>query len=122
MRLLFVAAAVLTALAVSSAASAASSYCSPTGDYCTSTTRVTGTVLLRLTTFSFQGPIRICVTAPTRRRVCKTFRLAKRGATWRTSVRWYRNFPNAGPGRYRVGFFIGPTRLGPLLDFVIRGD
>ena len=56
MRLVVLAAAVLAALAVSSAAGAATSYCSPSGDYCTSTARVNGTVLLRVTTFSFQGP------------------------------------------------------------------
>ena len=120
MRGLVLAAAAVAALAVAPAASAASSYCSPSCDYCTSTQRVGGAVMLRLTTFSFSEPVRICVTGPNGRRVCKTFRPAKRGATWQVNVRWHRHFPNAGRGRYRVGFFLGRTRLGPVLDFRLR--
>jgi hypothetical protein len=49
-RLLLVVGAALCALGVAPAASAASSYCSPTGDYCTSTQRVGGAVMLRMST------------------------------------------------------------------------
>jgi hypothetical protein len=110
----------LAALALAASASAASSYCSPTGDYCTSTTREGGAVFLRLSTFSFIGPIKICVTDPKAKRVCRTFALRKRGTMYQVKVRWHRNFPSGGPGRYRVGFFLGRTRLGPVLDFRIR--
>jgi hypothetical protein len=119
-RALLIALVLLAGLAASSSASAASNYCSPSGDYCTSTARVGGAVMLRLTTFSFSGPIRICVTDPTSKRVCKRFPLRKRSGTWQASVRWHRHFPNAGRGRYRVAFFLGSTRLGPVLDFRIR--
>lgn len=110
----------LAALALAASASAASNYCSPTGDYCTSTAREGGAVFLRLSTFSFIGPIKICVTNPKSKRVCRTFQLKKRGAMYQVKVRWHRNYPSAGPGRYRVGFFLGRTRLGPILDFRIR--
>lgn len=120
MRALFLGAIVLAALAVSTSAGAASNYCSPSGDYCTSTARVGGAVMLRLSTFSFSGAIRICVTDPEAKRVCKRFPLRKRGAMWHVAVRWHRQFPNAGAGRYRVAFFLGGTRLGPVLDFRLR--
>lgn len=110
----------LAALALAASASAANSYCSPTGDYCTSTQRQSGAVYLRLSTFSFIGPIRICVTDPKSKRVCRTFQLRKRGAMWQVAVRWRSHYPSAGPGRYRVGFFLGRTRLGPALDFRLR--
>lgn len=111
---------VLAAFALAASATAATNYCSPTGDYCTSTAREGGAVFLRLSTFSFIGPIKICVTDPKAKRVCRTFQLRKRGAMWQVKVRWHRNYANTGPGRYRVAFFLGRTRLGPVLDFRIR--
>lgn len=114
-RLLIVAG--LLALALPASATAASTYCSPTGDYCTSTARQGGAVLLRLSTFSFSGSIRICVTDPKAKRACKRFPLEKRGAMWKVTVRWHRHFPNGGKGLYRVRFFTQSTQLGPVLDF-----
>jgi hypothetical protein len=110
----------LVAGVLAGSAGAASRYCSPTGDYCTSTTRQSGAVFLRLTTFSFSGRLRICVTDPRSRRVCRTFTLRRHGGTWQVSVRWHRRYPNGGPGRYRVEFLTGGTRLGPVLDFRLR--
>ena len=120
MRLPIVLATGLAALAVAGSAGAASSYCSPTGDYCTSTQRQSGAVYLRLSAFSNIGTIRICVTDPKSKRVCRSFPLLKRGTMWQVSVRWRSRYPSAGAGRYRVGFFLGRTRLGPLLDFRVR--
>ncbi|MDP9491430.1 MAG: hypothetical protein M3P42_04405 [Actinomycetota bacterium] len=120
MRLPVILAVGFAALALTGSAMAATNYCSPTGDYCTSTAREGGAVFLRLSTFSFIGPIRICVIDPKSKRVCRTFKLTKRGAMWQVKVRWHRNYPNTGPGRYRVAFFLGATRLGPVLDFRIR--
>ncbi|MBA2360457.1 MAG: hypothetical protein H0V79_05905 [Actinobacteria bacterium] len=114
----------LTAVVASSvlapSAAAKSNYCSPTGDYCTSTARVEGAVLIRLTTFSFSGSVRICVTDPKAKRACRIFLLRKRGSMWQLSVRWHRHFPNGGPGVYRVRFFKQSTQLGPVLDFRLR--
>ena len=102
-------------------AGAANGYCSPTGDYCTSTTRRDGAVFLQLRTFSFRGRIRICVTDPRGRRVCRRFLLrARPQGVYEVKVRWHRHYPNGGPGRYRVVFLIGGTRLGPVLDFRLR--
>jgi hypothetical protein len=112
--------AVVVAGVLAASAGAASRYCSPTGDYCTSTQRISGAVYLRLSTFSFSGPVKVCVTEPGGIRECRTFRLRRRGSTWQLNLRWRTYFPPAGPGRYRVAFFLGRTRLGPVLDFSLR--
>jgi hypothetical protein len=108
---------ILGALALAPAAAAADRYCSPTGDFCTSTRRISGAVYLRLSTFSFSGPVKVCVTEPGGIRQCRTFRLRRRGSAWQLNLRWRTYFSPAGPGRYRVAFFLGRTRLGPVLDF-----
>jgi hypothetical protein len=108
---------VVAAGMLAASASASSRYCSPTGDFCTSTQRVSGAVYLRLSTFSFGGPVKVCVTEPGGIRQCRTFRLRRRGSVWQLSLRWATYFSPAGPGRYRVAFFLGRTRLGPVLDF-----
>jgi hypothetical protein len=113
--------AVVVTLGAAASAGAANGYCSPTGDYCTSTQRQGGAVFLQLRTFSFRGTVRICVTDPRQRRLCRSFRLRPRPqGVFEVKVRWHRNYPNGGRGRYRVGFFVGTTRLGPVLDFRLR--
>jgi hypothetical protein len=116
-RIALIVAVVGAALAAASSAGAASRYCSPSGDFCTSTQRISGAVYLRLSTFSFSGPVKVCVTEPGGIRQCRTFRLRRRGSVWQLSLRWHTYFSPAGPGRYRVAFFLGRTRLGPVLDF-----
>jgi hypothetical protein len=117
MRLLLAAAAATGALAFASSAAAGTTYCSPTGDYCTSVARQHGLRYLRMSTFSFSGRVKICVRDPTKARVCHAFPLHKSGPLWQVKVLWKRNYPNRGTGLYRVSFFFGPTRLGPVLRF-----
>jgi hypothetical protein len=116
-RLLLVALAASGALALAGSAGAVTSYCSPTGDYCTSVARLKGLRYLRFSTFSFRGLVRICVKAPASARVCHSFRLRKVGPLYQVKVLWKRHYPNRGAGVYRVSFFYGPTRLGPVLSF-----
>jgi hypothetical protein len=120
MRRFVLLAAIAGALVAVAPAAAKTSYCSPTGDYCTSVARVKGVRYLRFSTFSVRGLVRICVKDPTTRRVCHSFRLRKAGDLWRVKVIWKRRYPNRGAGTYRVSFFIGPTRLGPVLSFTQR--
>ena len=111
----------MAALALAASAGAATGYCSPSGDYCTSTARLGGAVFLRLSTFSFRERIRICVTDPRGRRVCRRFGLRPRPqGVYEVKVRWHRHYPYGGKGTYRVGFFLGTTRLGPVLTFRLR--
>ena len=120
MRRLAIATALVAGLLLAPTAAAKATFCSPTGDYCTSTTRVGGAVMLRLSTFAFSGSVRICVTDPKAKRVCRAFQLRRRAGMWQVGVRWHRHFPNGGPGVYRVRFFTQSTQLGPVLDFRLR--
>lgn len=118
MRLAIALATTAVALVVVAPAGARTSYCSPSGDYCTSVKRLSGAVYLRISTFSFRGRVRICVRHQTR--VCHSYRLRPTThGLYEAKVRWYRNYPNQGAGTYRVAFFLGTTRLGPILAFVI---
>ena len=98
-------------------AAAKESYCSPTGDYCTSVAKRQGVRYLRLGTFSFTGRVRICVRDPSAARVCHSFRLRRSGPLYEVKLIWKRHYPNRGAGTYRVTFFYGTTRLGPVLAF-----
>jgi hypothetical protein len=98
-------------------AAARTAYCSRTGDFCTSVARLKGVRYLRLSTFSFTGRVRICIKDPTAARVCRRFRLWHSGQLYVVKLIWRRQFPSRGAGAYRVSFFLGPTRLGPVLAF-----
>jgi hypothetical protein len=118
MRIAIAVSALLSALAIVAPAAGQDSYCSRSGDYCTSAQRRSGAFYLRLGTFSFRGRVRICVRHQTR--VCHSFRLRLRThGLHEAKVRWFGNYPNQGPGTYRVGFFLGATRLGPVLSFTV---
>lgn len=97
-------------------------YCSPSGDYCISAARSSaGDVRLRIATFSFKGRYRLCVIAPKQasgdRVQCHRFRLRREGSLYLSNVSWRNNFPNKGPGTYRVNWSKSGSRLGPTLGF-----
>jgi hypothetical protein len=110
-------AVVLAAAALAPAAAAKVTYCSPTGDYCTSAAKVKGVRYLRITSFAFNGRVKICVRDPKGGRACRSFRLTKSGQAYQLNIRWRRHYPDRGPGTYRVSFLLGTTRLGPVLTF-----
>jgi cbb3-type cytochrome oxidase cytochrome c subunit len=75
-------------------------------------------VYLRVGTFSFRGRVRICVTGPRGPRVCHSYPLrALANGMYEAKARWHGNYPSEGAGTYRVAFFWGATRLGPVLSF-----
>lgn len=118
MRLALVGATAVMGLLVWVAPAAArTTYCSPSGDFCTSVARLHGIRYLRISTFSFRGRVRICVKDPTAARVCHSFRLRKAGQLYQVKLIWKRHYPNRGAGAYRVTFFLGSARLGPVLAF-----
>ncbi len=119
MRVLLVAAVALAALVVVAPAGAKETYCSPSGDICTSVAKLKGVRYLRAGTFSFTGRVKICVKDPTAARVCHGFKLRRAGPLYQAKVLWKRNYPNRGPGTYRVTFFWGTTKLGPTLTFTL---
>jgi hypothetical protein len=116
-RLLFFFAALSAALVLVAPAAARTTYCSPSGDFCTSVARLKGIRYLRISTFSFTGRVKICVRDPTAARICHSFRLRRAGPLYQVKLIWKRHYPNRGAGVYRVTFFFGPTRLGPVLSF-----
>jgi len=96
-------------------------WCSPTGDYCKNAQSFGRTARLRLGTFAFEGPYRLCVAAPDASRECRDFPLSRpdRFGIMSSSVAWEGNFPNRGPGIYEADWSLGGTRLGPVLPFQI---
>lgn len=110
--------AVALAIPASAAARYRSSYCSPSGDYCHAARYEHGRVFLRFSTLSFSGSVRICVTTPHRKRLCKSFTLRKNSdGVYAVKVRWSRHYPLDGHGIYRVAFFAQGGQLGPRDGF-----
>lgn len=95
------------------------SYCSPSGDLCFGVARKNGAVSLDLTTFAqYFTRYTLCVKPPDRASTCRSFPIRNKGRFYKSSVLWHRNYPNRGPGRYRVTWkFQQP--LGPTLSFML---
>lgn len=111
-----VAAAFCLVAAFPANAPARSSYCSASGDYCEGAVRVKGRIVLRFSTFSLRGPLKVCVTKRTR--ACRTPRLRSIGNdVYRATIRWRSNFPYEGHGIYRVRWY---TRQGNPLGILLR--
>ena len=110
-------AVIVGAFLAPASAQAGTTFCSPTGDFCTSVARLKGLRYLRISTFSFRGLVKICVRDPSAAPTCHSFRLRKAGPLYQVKVLWKRHYPNRGAGVYRVGFYLGQTRLGPVLGF-----
>ena len=114
-------AAVLAALgiwAASAPAQVVDGYCSPTGDYCTSVVSRAGVTYLGITTFSFTGKYKLCTgTEEGHGRKCKRFRLRKQGDTYRSFVRFEKQFSPAEIGDYCASWHKFGARLGPKVCF-----
>lgn len=121
MSALLVLAGTLALTPVSPSATAAS-YCSRSGDVCYGVKREQGAIVLRINTVArYFDRYRLCITDPRPRRVCRTYRIVKSGKIYGSSVRWARNFPNAGSGVYRASWHALGNRLGPVLTFRVGG-
>src|SRR5688572_30030441 len=93
-------------------------FCSQTGDFCTETIKsARDRVFLELRSLSFNGRYTLCVTPPGGETECRFFTLRRNGDRYISHVRWEANSPDEGAGRYRVGWRLGPDRLGPALGF-----
>ncbi len=99
-------------------AAGGSAYCSPSGDLCYGVVRRADAIVLRIDTIErYFARYTLCVTSPRARRVCGSFPIFRSGGLWSSSVRWQRQFPNDGRGRYRVSWRLGTGALGPTLGF-----
>jgi hypothetical protein len=93
-------------------------YCSPSGDLCYGIRRERGLIVMRITTIErYFGRYSLCVTPPRGRRVCGSFPIFRSGRVWSSRVRWQRQYPNHGRGRYRVTWRLASGPLGPTLSF-----
>jgi hypothetical protein len=113
-------AAIATAFCLAAAfpvnAPARSSYCSPSGDYCEGAARVNGRIVLRFSTFSLRGRLKVCVTKRTRR--CRSPLLRPIGNdVYRAKIWWRSHFPYQGHGTYRVRWY---TRQGNALGVPLK--
>jgi hypothetical protein len=96
--------------------------CSPSGDVCKSTTKVSGVRRLRIgLAAKFFSRYRLCVTAPDDTETCHTYRIRHMGPVFGSSIRWSTHFPRKGPGPYDVVWrFVGGGRIGRVLGFHVR--
>lgn len=93
-------------------------FCSQTGDFCTETIKsARGRIFLELRSVSFNGRYTLCVTPPGEETDCRFFTLRRSGDRFVSHVGWAANFPDGGPGRYRVVWRLGQQELGPALGF-----
>jgi hypothetical protein len=93
-------------------------YCSPSGDICQNTRLVDGIRKLRISLFAkYFDRYRLCVLAPDDTRACRSFEIRDQGATFGSSVRWARFFPNKGAGAYTVVWRTGGHQVGMRLGF-----
>ena len=97
------------------------SHCSGSGDVCYGIFKGNlGAVRFQLTLAAkYFRRYRICVRPLGQKRTCKSFPVKKVGANWGGKVSWQKNFPIAGPRRYRVTWWQGAHRLGPALSFTL---
>ncbi len=119
---LFLAAVCLAAVACASAAAAPSgriaSRCSASGDVCYGVFDDRGVIRFQLTLAAkYFTRYRVCVKPPRGATTCKSFPVKRVGSQFGGAVRWERNFPSRGPGRYLVTWRRGTRPMGPGLYF-----
>lgn len=94
------------------------SYCSPSGDVCYGIFDYSGEIRFELTLAArYFGRYRLCVRPPAGATTCRSFPVKKTGASYGGAVRWQKNYPQRGPGAYRVRWRLGTQALGPALTF-----
>lgn len=110
--------AVVCASATAAPSGRIASYCSASGDVCYGVFDDRGVIRFQLTLAAkYFTRYRICVRPPRGATTCKSFPVKRVGSQFGGAVRWERNFPVRGPGRYRVTWKQGAQALGPGLTF-----
>ena len=95
-----------------------SRFCAQSGDYCTETIKSRrGRIFMEIRSLSFNGRYTLCVTPPGGTADCRFFTLRRSGDRFVSHVSWQANYPDGGPGRYRVVWRLGAQQLGPDLGF-----
>ena len=95
-----------------------SHFCAQAGDYCTKTIKSKrGRIYLEIRSITLSGRYTLCVTPPGGTQQCHFFTLRRNGDRFVSQVGWKANFPDGGPGRYKVIWRLGADQLGPALGF-----
>jgi len=117
--LALVAVVCLTAIPAASAASkVVDSYCSPSGDYCTMILKkADGSIVFSIRAFAnYFGKAKACVKKETR--VCHSTAPRTDNGLYFWNIRRAGNYPNEGPGEYKVRWRdSGGNPIGPALYF-----
>ena len=93
-------------------------YCSQTGDLCFGIFRRDREIVFSIDTFArYFSRYTLCVRGPDGVSRCGSYPIFRRGPIYGSNVRWSRNFPNLGPGVYRVTWKRPSHPLGPTLRF-----
>jgi hypothetical protein len=95
------------------------SYCRQSREVCTGIHHAGGAWNLKLilAARSFSS-YKLCVRPLGKARTCTTFPVTRTDAHWGGKVYWSQHFPRE-PGRYRVTWWQGRSRIGPPLDFTL---
>lgn len=93
-------------------------WCSESGDVCLSTKMSDGKRKLRIGLGArYFNRYELCVNGP-ESTTCHTYEITNNDGVYGDSVRWDRNFPNEGSGRYTVTWkFMNGDRIGRRLGF-----
>jgi hypothetical protein len=95
-----------------------SRFCAESGDYCTRTIKSQrGRIYMEIRSVTLSGRYTLCVTPPGGTQDCRFFTLRRSGDRFVSQVGWKANFPDGGPGRYKVIWRLGADQLGPALGF-----
>jgi len=94
-------------------------YCSESGDVCLSSKKMDGKRKLAIgTAAQYFKKYELCVTGPTGSTTCHTFEVTEGEGGYGDVVRWARNFPREGAGKYIVEWkFMNGDRIGKRLGF-----
>jgi hypothetical protein len=109
------------ALAATADARVLKSYCSPSGDYCTAIKKNRDRYIASINTLSFSGRYRLCLRhADSGQKLCKRFRLIRRGDNYVSNRNLGADFNPPVQGRFCATWHKFGSRLGKPLCFFYR--